>query len=88
MPRKDKKGYVLHTGEYQRGDGRYCFAYTDRTGKRHQIYSKTLAGMRERERKLRRDYEDGLDPHKAGSIEVMHMVDSYQIGRASCRERV
>ncbi len=48
MPRKDNRGYVLHSGEYQRADGRYCFAYTDRTGKRHQIYSKTLVGMRER----------------------------------------
>ena len=77
MPRKDNRGYVLHSGEYQRADGRYCFAYTDRTGKRHQIYSKTLVGMRERKKKLLRDYEDGLDPHKAGTIEVSHMVDSY-----------
>ncbi len=77
MSRKDSKGYVLRTGEHQRGDGRYCFSYTDRRGKRHQIYAKNLFALREREAQLRRDYEDGLDPHKAAMIEVSHMVDSY-----------
>ncbi len=28
--RKDSKGYVLRTGESQRNDGRYCYAYSDR----------------------------------------------------------
>ena len=30
--RKDSKGYVLRTGESQRNDGRYCYAYSDRCG--------------------------------------------------------
>ena len=40
--RKDKKGYVLRTGECQRKDGRYSYSYTDRCGVRHFIYAKTL----------------------------------------------
>ena len=28
--RKDKKGYALQKGEYQRADGRYVYAYVDR----------------------------------------------------------
>ena len=40
--RKDSKGYVLRTGESQRNDGRYCYAYSDRNRVRHYIYAKTL----------------------------------------------
>ena len=29
--RKDSKGYVLRTGESQRNDGRYCYAYSTET---------------------------------------------------------
>ena len=28
--RKDSKGYVLRTGESQRNDGRYCYAYSEK----------------------------------------------------------
>ena len=35
--RKDSKGYVLRTGESQRNDGRYCYAYSDRNRVRHYI---------------------------------------------------
>ncbi|WP_036613492.1 tyrosine-type recombinase/integrase [Oribacterium sp. P6A1] len=77
MARKDSKGYNLRTGECQRKDGKYSYAFTDRFGKRHFIYSKTLVELRERERALQRDYEDGLDPYKAKTIEVNHMVESY-----------
>lgn len=30
--RKDKRGYVLRTGECQRTDGRYSYSYTDDVG--------------------------------------------------------
>ena len=40
MARKDSKGYNLRTGECQRKDGKYSYAFTDRFGKRHFIYSK------------------------------------------------
>ena len=77
ISRKDSKGYQLHTGECQRNDGRYVYSYTDRLGVRRSIYSKTLAGLREKERKLQRDYEDGLDPYKAQQITVNDMVQKY-----------
>jgi len=77
MVRKDPKGYRLNTGESVRKDGRYTYAYTDRMGKRHYIYRKTLVELREAEKKLHRDYDDGLDPIKAKTIEVNHMVENY-----------
>ena len=48
--RKDSKGYVLRTGESQRNDGRYCYAYSDRNRVRHYIYAKTLPELRAREK--------------------------------------
>ena len=63
--RKDKKGYALRTGECQRTDGRYSYSYTDRYGRRHSIYAKTLVELRAKEKELQRAYDDGLDPIKA-----------------------
>ena len=78
MKRTDSKGYQLRRGESQRkSDGRYCYNYTDRYGTRHYIYAKTLVKLREREAQIRKDYEDGLDPDKARTIEVNHMVERY-----------
>ena len=48
--RKDKKGYLLKTGEYQRKDGRYSFSYTDRWKKRHIVYAGSLPELREKEK--------------------------------------
>lgn len=77
MARKDSKGYNLYTGEFQRKDGRYAYSYTDRMGERHTIYKKSLVELREAEKKLKRDYDDGLDPSKAKKVEVNHMVEAY-----------
>ena len=77
MYRKDAKGYRLNTGESVRKDGRYTYSYTDRMGKRHYIYRKSLVELREAEKKLHRDYDDGLDPVKSKYIEVNHMVENY-----------
>ena len=52
MYRKDAKGYRLNTGESVRKDGRYTYSYTDRMGKRHYIYRKSLVEVREAEQKL------------------------------------
>lgn len=50
--RKDKRGYVLKTGECQRPDGRYSYSYTDRGGERHVVYANDLAELRKKERKV------------------------------------
>lgn len=75
--RKDTKGYALRTGECQRKDGRYSYSYTDRNGIRHSIYAKTLVDLRTREKKLQRDYDDGLDPVKAARLTLNHVYDRY-----------
>ena len=77
MSRKDKKGYVLHKGESQRADGRYVYTYTDRYKNRRYVYARSLAELREKERSLNRDYEDGLDPAKSKNLLVNHMVENY-----------
>lgn len=66
--RKDSKGRVLHTGEYEEQkrnrDGRavsyYVYKYQDVTGKRSRISATTLPELREKEAKLQKDLMDGL----------------------------
>lgn len=75
--RKDSKGYALRTGETQRADGRYCFSYQDKRGKRHYRYAKTLVALRDIEKEVRRDMEDGLDSAHADKITLNEMYDKY-----------
>lgn len=58
--RTDNKGYVLRTGEYQDRSGRYSFKYTQK-GKRHTVYGLTLKELREKEKQIEKDLEDGID---------------------------
>ncbi len=73
--RRDNKGRILRTGESQRKDGRYAYKYTDACGKPQFVYSwklvatdRTPAGkkddvsLREKEKIIHRDIEDGIDP--------------------------
>lgn len=75
--RKDKKGYALRTGECQRTDGRYSYSYTDRYGRRHSIYAKTLVELRAKEKELQRAYDDGIDPIKAAKLTLNDVYDKY-----------
>nr|WP_303040288.1 site-specific integrase [Enterocloster clostridioformis] len=58
--RTDSKGRVLKTGESQRKDGRYQYQYMDVTGKRRCVYSWDLSDLRQQEKKIQRDIEDGI----------------------------
>lgn len=58
--RKDNRGRILRTGESQRKDGRYQFQYTDAAGKRHCVYALNLVDLRENEKGILRDLEDGI----------------------------
>lgn len=58
--RKDNKGRVLKTGESQRADGRYCYRYKALNGERKYIYDMDLNSLREKERQINRDIEDGI----------------------------
>ena len=52
--RRDKKGYTLRRGEFQRAqDGRYAYAYTDPLGKRHTVYAGSLRELRIKEDELK-----------------------------------
>lgn len=71
--RKDTKGRILRDGEIQKADGRYEFRYYDVNNYRRSVYSWRLTetdvapegkrdcqSLREMERQLIRDVEDGL----------------------------
>lgn len=73
LKRTDNKGRILKDGESQRKDGTYRFNYTNAEGVRHDVYSKRLVptdrlppgckedlSLREKERKIIRDLEDGI----------------------------
>ncbi|SCX92006.1 Site-specific recombinase XerD [Lachnospiraceae bacterium XPB1003] len=75
--RKDKKGYMLRTGECQRKDGRYSYAYTDRWKKRHVVYATSLVELRELEKQIRMDLDSGIDPNAAKTMTVNDVFDRY-----------
>ena len=75
--RKDKNGYVLRTGECQRADGRYSFSMTDRDGIRHSVYARNIVVLREREKELIRDLDDGLDATSAARMTLNDLYDRY-----------
>ena len=75
--RKDKNGYVLRVGECYRSDGRYSFAKTDRNGKRHTVYAPNIVVLREKEKALIKDLDDGLDALSASTMTLNDLYDRY-----------
>ena len=75
--RKDKKGYMIKTGECQRADGRYSYSYTDRWKKRHIVYANSLVELREKEKQIRMDIDSGLNPNAAKTLTVNDMFDRF-----------
>ena len=72
--RRDNKGRILRTGESQRADGRYMYKYVNRACETKVVYSWKLVAtdrvpkgkrddlsLREKEREIQRDLEDGID---------------------------
>lgn len=61
MTRKDNRGRNLKTGETQRADGRYDYRYMDpKTRKRVAVYSMDLTELREMEKRIWRELDDGM----------------------------
>lgn len=58
--RKDSKGRVLRTGEYERKDGRYSYIYVDGYKKKCTVYAKTLSELREQEKEIQANISDGI----------------------------
>ncbi len=77
MARKDYRGRNLREGESYRSDGRYSYRYTDaKTGKRHNIYAPTLAELREKEKKIRKDQDEDIVTD--GSVKRMTVNDLFE----------
>lgn len=58
--RKDNKNRILKDGEYQRPNGTYEYRWRDKRQKRHVIYAKSLAELREKENQILKDSLNGL----------------------------
>ena len=56
--RKDSKGRILRTGEYQRANGLYQYRYKDTNGKLKAVCSIDLTELREKEKQIQKDIAD------------------------------
>ena len=74
--RKDNKGRVLKTGESQRKDLIYQYRYMDTHGKRQTIYSSDLKELREKEKVIQKQLDDGID-YAAGEVTVIALLERY-----------
>lgn len=59
--RKDNRGRILKKGEGQDKNGRYYFNYTDASGNRKRIYNNDLVELRQEEKDILKDLEDGIN---------------------------
>lgn len=74
--RKDSKNRILKIGESQRKDGTYQYRYVDVHKKRRYVYAPTLGELRDKEKEIQRDLDDGID-YAAGEITVIDLVEQY-----------
>ena len=96
--RKDNKGRVLHSGEYQQANGRYRYKYFDGPGKARYLYSWRLDKMdrmpegkrngpslREKIKDLRTTqlYNIAMD---GGNLTVLELVKRYTATKIGVRE--
>ncbi len=84
--RTDNKGRVLRTGEMQRAeDNRYLYRYTDLSGKKRTVYAVTLVELREKEKQIERDLQDGIDSSK-GDMTLNQLFQLYMETKSDLRE--
>ena len=76
MKRKDNIGRVLKTGESQRKALIYQYRYTDCRGKRQTVYAATLQELRQKEKEIQKQVDDGID-YEAGQITVIELLEKY-----------
>ena len=74
--RKDHKGRILKTGESQRKDLIYQYRYTDFRGKRQTVYAPTLQELRQKEKEIQKQIDDGID-YEAGQITVIELLEKF-----------
>ncbi len=82
----DNKGRILRTGEMQRPeDNRYLYRYFDSTGKRRIIYALTLSELREKEKQIQRDLQDGIDISRS-DMTLNQLFQMYMDNKTDLRE--
>ena len=82
----DNKGRILCTGERQRPeDNRYLYRYFDSTGKRRIIYALTLSELREKEKQIQRDLQDGIDISRS-DMTLNQLFQMYMDNKTDLRE--
>ena len=83
--RRDRKGRVLKEGETQRKDGTYMYRYQNLKKERKCVYAKSLEELREKEKKITKEINDGID-YAAGSITVIQLVERYCATKTGVRQ--
>ena len=84
--RTDNKGRLLRNGEMQRKeDNRYLYRYVDLSGKKRTIYAVTLAELREKEKQIERDLQDGIDTSK-GDMTLNQLFHAYMDTKSDLRD--
>lgn len=99
LKRTDNKGRILKDGETQRPNGRYRFTYTDADGVRHDVYSSRLVptdklppgskedlSLREKEKKILRDLEDGIKAAVENKATLNDLFDIYMADKPQLKE--
>lgn len=97
--RRDSKNRILQNGESQRKDGKYEFKYVDVNGTRRSAYSWKLVAtdkvpegkrcelsLREMEKQIRRDLEDGISTYNANSVTLNQLFDTYIAGKSELKQ--
>ena len=97
--RKDQRGRNLRDGESQIADGRYRFRYTDKAGKRHDIYSWRLVStdrlpegkrpcedLRTMEKDLARDNNDGIRTTEGRKLTLNDEFEAYMQSKQELKE--
>lgn len=84
--RTDNKGRILRIGEMQRSeDNRYLYRYVDLSGKKRTIYAPTLVELREKEKQIERDLQDGIDSSK-GDMTLNQLFYVYMDTKSDLRD--
>ncbi len=84
--RTDNRGRLLRNGEMQRKeDNRYLYRYTDLSGKKRTVYALTLVELREREKQIERDFQDGIDNIKS-NMTLNQLFKVYMETKSDLRE--
>ena len=58
--RKDSKGKVLHSREYERRNGTYEYRYYDSSGKLRSVYAKSLKELKSKKAVIAKNLSDGI----------------------------